>query len=96
MINFGRGPPKEQSNQFWLKSTQWLQRRCHLKFIPSETICMKCQIMCFSQKTGFDISCKLSPKETICMKCQILFFGKNKKKYFKMSSTENFIQSANR
>ena len=33
----------------------------------------------FSQKTGFDISCKLSPLETICMKCQILFPGKNKK-----------------
>ena len=31
----------------------------------------------FSQKTGFDISCKLSPQETICMKCQILFPGKN-------------------
>ena len=29
----------------------------------------------FSQKTGFDISCKLSPVETICMKCQILFSG---------------------
>ena len=24
----------------------------------------------FSQKTGLDISCKLSPVETICMKCQ--------------------------
>ena len=23
------------------------------------------------QKTGFDISCKLSLKETVCMKCQI-------------------------
>ena len=33
----------------------------------------------FSQKTAFDISCKLSPMETICMKCQILFSGKNKK-----------------
>ena len=33
----------------------------------------------FSQKTGFDISCKLSPKETICMKCLILFSGKNMK-----------------
>ena len=33
------------------------------------------------QKTGFDISCKLSPLETICMKCQILFSGKNKKKF---------------
>ena len=27
----------------------------------------------FLQKTGFDISCKLSPMGTICMKCQILF-----------------------
>ena len=33
----------------------------------------------FSQKTEFDISCKLSPLETICMKCQILFSGKNRK-----------------
>ena len=31
----------------------------------------------FSQKIGFDLSCKLSPEETICMKCQILFSGKN-------------------
>ena len=30
------------------------------------------------QKTGFEISCKLSPLETICMKCQNLFSGKNK------------------
>ena len=30
----------------------------------------------FSQKTGFDLSCKLSSKETICMKCQILFSAK--------------------
>ena len=34
----------------------------------------------FFQKTGFDISCKLSPVETICMKCQILFSRKIKKK----------------
>ena len=33
----------------------------------------------FSQKTGFEISCKLSPLETICMNCQILFPQKNKK-----------------
>ena len=33
----------------------------------------------FSQKTGLDISCKLSPLETICMKCHILFSGKYKK-----------------
>ena len=43
----------------------------------------------FSQKTGFDISCKLSPKETICMKCQILFSGKNKKNIINLSSAEN-------
>ena len=43
----------------------------------------------FSQKTGFDISCKLSLKETICMKCQILFSGKNKKNNIILSSAEN-------
>ena len=32
----------------------------------------------FSQKTGFDISCKLSPLGTICMKCQSLFSVENK------------------
>ena len=39
----------------------------------------------FSQKTGFDILCKLSPLETICMKCHILFPGKN---IINLSSTE--------
>ena len=33
----------------------------------------------FSQKTGFDITCKLSRLETICMKCQIQLPGKIKK-----------------
>ena len=33
----------------------------------------------FSQKTSFDILCKLSPVETICMEYQILFSGKKKK-----------------
>ena len=33
----------------------------------------------FSQKTRFDISCKLSPKETICMTFQVLFSGKIRK-----------------
>ena len=33
----------------------------------------------FSQKTGFEISCKLSPEETIRIKCQSLFSGKNEK-----------------
>ena len=35
----------------------------------------------FFQKTGFDISRKLSPMKTVCMKFQILFPGKNKKKH---------------
>ena len=34
----------------------------------------------FSQKTWFDISCKLSPMETISMKCQILFSGQKIRK----------------
>ena len=36
-------------------------------------------LLYFSQKTGFDMSCKLSPMETICMKFRILFSGENKK-----------------
>ena len=32
--------------------------------------------------------------KTICMKCQNLFLGKIRKKYFKMSSAENFTQTA--
>ena len=40
----------------------------------------------FSQKTGFDISCKLS--ETICMKYQTLFSGKKKKNITNLSSAE--------
>ena len=31
----------------------------------------------FSEKIGFDISCKLFPEETICIKCWSLFPGKN-------------------
>ena len=42
----------------------------------------------FSQKTGFDILCKLSPIKTICMKCQILFSGENKKTIINLSSAE--------
>ena len=42
----------------------------------------------FSQKTDFDISCKLSPEETICMKCQNLFSGKNKTNTIALSSAE--------
>ena len=36
----------------------------------------------FSQKTGFDISCKLSPNETICMKCQKPVFWEKQEKLF--------------
>ena len=42
----------------------------------------------FSQKTGFDILCKLSPLETICMKCQNLFSEKKKKNIMLLSSAE--------
>ena len=47
----------------------------------------------FFQKTGFDISCKLSPLETICMECQILFPEKNKKNIINFLSA-NFAQRA--
>ena len=40
----------------------------------------------FSQKTGFDISCKLSPMKIIYMKCQVLFSGKNKQNNINLSS----------
>ena len=43
----------------------------------------RCQIndifFYFSQKTGSDISCKLSPVETICMKSHIQFLEKIRK-----------------
>ena len=42
----------------------------------------------FSQKTGFDISQKLSLMETICMKCQVLFPAKNKKNITDLLSAE--------
>ena len=42
----------------------------------------------FSQKTGFDIPCKLSPLETICMECQILFSRKSKKNMINLLSAE--------
>ena len=44
-------------------------------------------IFYFSQKTDFELSCKLSPMEEVCMKCQILFSGK-KKTYINLSSAE--------
>ena len=44
----------------------------------------------FSQKTGLDISCRLSPLETTCMMCANLFCWKIRKKYFRMLSAEIF------
>ena len=46
-------------------------------------------IYIYLQKTGFDISCKLSPLETICMECQNLsFWKKNIKNIMNLSSAE--------
>ena len=43
----------------------------------------------FSQKTGFDISCKLSASQTMYMKCHNHFFsGKNNKNIMNFSSAE--------
>ena len=42
----------------------------------------------FSQKTGFDILCRLSPLKTICMKCRILFFLGKIKKDISLSSNK--------
>ena len=46
----------------------------------------------FSQKTGFNILCKLSGDNLHEMLKPV--FWEKKKKYFKMSSAENFTQSA--
>ena len=41
---------------------------------------LACSVKCSAdQKTGFDISCKLSPLEMICLKYLMLFSEKNKK-----------------
>ena len=45
-------------------------------------------IKTISQKTGFEISCKLYPLETIHMKHQNPFSGKNKKNIISLSSAE--------
>ena len=52
---------------------------------------MKDHVNClpyFFQKTGFDLTCKLSPLETICMQAQILFSGENSVKL----SSADFVQ----
>ena len=40
----------------------------------------------FSQKTGFNISRKLSPMESICMKCLIILSGENTKDIISLPS----------
>ena len=50
---------------------------CWIQFSAHDI--MKYFFSYFPQKTGFDISCKLSPVETVCMKHQILISGKNRK-----------------
>ena len=51
----------------------------------------------FSQKTGFDISCKLSPMDGDNLhEMSNLVFWKNKEKKIKMLSAENFTHSAKR
>ena len=49
----------------------------------------------FSQKTGFDISCKLSTMEIVCMKSHIQFSRKNKKKIIKLLSAESVHKGDN-
>ena len=58
-------------------------------FYRSEQIQQTTTWWYFPQKTGFDMSCKLSPLETICMKCLILFPGKNKKSISKCRLLKN-------
>ena len=65
---------KEKKNLLWVK----FSADDILKYFPY-----------FSQKTGFDISCKLSPMETICIKCKILLSGKKKKNITNLLSAEN-------
>ena len=46
----------------------------------------------FFQKTGFDISCKLSLLETICIKYQNLFSEKNKKNILKCRLLKSLLK----
>ena len=62
--------PREQDLIFHANCLQWRQFAWNVK---------TCFLSYFSQKTGFDILCKLSPMETICMKCQNPFSGKDQK-----------------
>ena len=45
-------------------------------------------MLLFTEKKGFDNSCKLLPKGTIYMKCQSLFSGKRKENIISLLSAE--------
>ena len=47
----------------------------------------------FSQKIGFDISCKLSPMKTICMRCQSPFSEKKNKENISKCLPLKFLPS---
>ena len=89
-------PPAGDFNEYPQHMFSW--RAVFKEFLSFTTVWANSEgyklIVFFSQKTAFDITCKLFPMGTIYMKCQNLFSGKNKKKYFKMSSAENFTHNA--
>ena len=58
--------------RFWLfEIWHYMLNLCHSGLIQQAIFFSSSY---FSQKTGFEISYKLSPLWTICMKCQIFFF----------------------
>ena len=72
-----------------------MQEQVHLTFISPWANSADDKLVIFFlffPKIGFDIACKLFLLETIYIKCILLFSGKNKKKYFNMSSAENFTR----
>ena len=82
---------KENTNKFWLKNILDLQLRMlnppltdFVKHYHSLGWFSRGQIdnilSYFSQKTGFDISCKLSPLETYAWNIKTCFLGKKKRK----------------
>ena len=84
---------KKKKKKKWINTATtktWVTKQCtmftfHLLYLTFTTLWAnsadnKLMIIffIFSQKTGFEISCKLSPLETICMKFQIMFTNKNR------------------
>ena len=77
---------KKKTRQYWGSSKVMFKKilqnfvKSSLKFCLISDFSPQLITCMFSQKTGSDISCKLSPVETICMKYQNLLSGKSKKK----------------